>query len=620
MFAYIGEIRLAKEYEKIWEIIVSTLDEIVFLNPDTKMSPTSFYEMLVTAFSQHKIGFIPSTVDRVLIGNTERTRFDDIKALFVLGVNEGMFPMPSKPDGILGDSDKESMKSCGVDFSTTSSISSFYSQFSAYSSFTMPSDKLFISYSKSGNDFKTLRKSYIVDKIAKIFSVKELSEASVDELITIHSDVPVRQQLCFNAEKYARGVDISPLWRGVYEYYKENTDFIAKMQRFADSDNIAHSISETNLNKLIPLLSHTSVSKIERYMACKYAYFIDYVLKLEPVKENDFDAMEMGNITHLVLEKISKEFGKSRKTFEQCSDEEVLTRIEEHIDDYLSEYSKASDGLSPRDEFSVRRLKNSIFLCFKAVKKQILDSNFEPFGYEIEFNDSSELGDIKIHTDDDRIVHLTGKIDRADICYGSDGSLIRVIDYKTGSKEFKLDEVFYGLSVQLMVYLNKLVSANPDFRYGGALYFKVSDLKINAKGRISTDELKKAAESELKLKGIVPYDDTVLSAYDDKIAKSLRHGSSKNKRVNPEGFKIIDEFLKHKLGCICGDILRGKFDIEPYKKNNFSPCSYCEYSSICRFDPASDDYIRYKSLPVYDDIINEMEATLSVDKKSTDSY
>ncbi len=620
-FTQSGEARLAKEYEKIWEIIVSTLDEIVFLSSDTKMSPSGFYDMLVTAFSQHKVGFIPSAIDRVIVGNTERTRFGDIKVLFVLGVNEGMFPMAPKPDGILGDADKESMQCCGVSFSTTSSIAAFYSQFVAYSTFTMPSDKLFISYSKSGNDFKSLRKSYIIDRLTKIFQIEESSEFSINELLSVHSETLTRQQLCRNLINYEKGMEVSPLWKSVYDYYKQNTEFIPKLQRFKNSDNIVNSLSDKNLKKLIPILSYTSVSKIERYMACKYAYFIDYVLKVEPIKEKSFDALDVGNITHMVLEKISKEFGKSRYTLEKLCDEDVMNRIEEHIDDYLIDYKNISDEISPRDEYAIRRLKNSIFLCFKAVKKQILDSDFEPLGYEIEFNDCSELGDIKIQTDDGRSVNLTGKIDRADICTVNNNSYIRVIDYKTGSKDFKLDEVFYGLSVQLMVYLNKLVSADSNFHHGGALYFHVSDLSIHSKGRMSPDDIEKATQSELKLKGIVPYEDVVLNAYDEKISKSLRHGSSKNKRVTEEDFKTIDAFLVQKLGCICGDMLRGNFGIEPYKKNNFTPCEYCKYLSVCRFDASNsgNDYVRYKSIAVYNDVIKEMEAMLNVDEKPTNS-
>lgn len=616
-----GQIRAAKEYEKIWEIITSTLDETVYLSGEETVSPASFYELLVTAFSQHKVGFIPSSVDRVLIGNTERTRFDGIKALFVLGVNEGIFPVAPKGDGVLGDTDKESMKECGVEFSTTSSVAAYYSQFCAYTAFTMPSDKLFVSYSKTGNDFKTLRKSYIIDRICRIFSIREISELSPDDMFKIHSPGPAKELLCENVAKYSKGLSVDPVWRSVYDYYEKKGDFVSRLNEFLNSDNLAARLSDKNLKLLVPLLSYTSVSKIERYMACKYAYFVDYIMRIEQVKERTVDALDIGNITHMVLEKLSKEFGTSKASFERAEDSAVLLRTEELIDEYLRELSHTTDELSPRDEYTIKRLKNSIFLCFLAVKKQILESGFEPLGYEIQFNDSSDMGAIKIETDDGKTVNLTGKIDRADICTIGDESYIRVIDYKTGSKEFKLDEVLYGLSVQLMVYLNKLVSSDSSFRYGGALYFPVSDTVVSSGGKISREDAKDKLDSSLRLKGIVPYDDKLLKAYNDYLAASLKRGSGSKKRISPESFKTIDDYLRLKLGSICGDILRGDFDISPYKKNDFSPCEYCNYSSLCRFDSSdkSNDYRRYKSVTDYADIIKEMEEAISVDEKPTDS-
>lgn len=616
-----GELRLAKEYEKIWDIITSSLDEMVNLCGEQKVSPKGFYDLLVTAFSQYKVGFIPSAVDKVLVGNTERTRFEGIKALFVLGVNETVFPIAPKPDGVLGDADKDAMKTLGYEFSTTSSVASYYSQFCAYSVFTMPMCKLFVSYSKTDNDFKSLRKSYIIDRICKIFNIKEISESSIDDMHYIHSLEPLKELLCSKMSQYSEGCDVSPVWRSVYGYFAENTDLITRISKFMNSDNIAVLLSEENIKALIPMLSHTSVSKIERYMACKYAFFIDYVLNLDVPKESTVDALEIGNITHEVLERLSREFGMSRDSLEKADNDTVLSRTEEYINDYIAKFTALSDDLTPRQEYAFKRLKNTIFMSFLAVKNQILSSSFEPLGYEIEFNDSSEVGSISLKTSSGKSVTLTGKIDRADICHTDDGSFVRVIDYKTGDKEFKLDDVLYGLSVQLMVYLNKLVSSDESFKHGGAMYFPVKETFSSVDGRLSPEEAKRKLESSFKFKGIVPFEDKLLDMYDENIAKSLRHGSAKDKRISLKGFETMDDYLKNKLGLICDNILDGDFSVSPCKKNNFTPCEYCDYLSVCRFDPSEGrgDYTRYKSLAKYDEIIKEMEEMLDVDPAATDS-
>lgn len=613
-----SELRYAKEYEKMWEIVTDTLDKIVLMNGDTIVNVNEFYDILVTAFSQSQIGFIPSAIDRITVGNAERTRMDGLKVLFVLGVNEGVFPVPPKPDGVLSDSDKEGMKLSDVEFSTTSSVAAYYSQFCAYTAFTMPSEKLFVFYSKSGNDFKTIHKSYIIDKILKIFSIKEISETSVsldDKLISIGN---AKEELAYGLSKKDDMSGNDSLLKGLYGFFRDNTDFADRINYFIKSDNIARNLSDKNLEKLISLLSRTSVSKLERYMMCKYAYFIDYILKIDQLKDESVDAIDIGNVTHHVLEKLSLEYGKTREGFVSADKSEVMTRIDELITEEIGMLFSKVDDLSPREEYAIKRLKNSIFLCFLAIQSQFANSKFEPLGYEIEFGEGTPLGPININTPTGKEVTLTGKIDRADI-YNCDGkAYIRVIDYKTGYKEFKLDDVLYGLSVQLMVYLNKLVSSNEDYRHGGALYFPVTKSLLHNDGHTDASVASEALLAEYKLKGIVPFEDVVLDAYDEKFAASLKHGASKNKRVSAEGFITIDKYLEKKVGIICDNILSGDISVAPCKKGDHTPCEYCKYNSVCRFDPSENgnDFTHYKAMNIYEEIIKEMEGTLSVDDES----
>lgn len=609
------EPRLAKEYEKIWEIITTTLDDVVHLNSERKVSPSAFYELLVIAFSQHSVGFLPSTIDRVTVGNIERTRLNGIKALFVLGTNEGVFPVAPKQDGVLGDADKDAMKDCGVDFSTTSSTAAYYSQYNAYAALTMPEEKLYISYCKTGNDFKPVRKSYIVERISLMFNVSEIGDVSFDNGFELHSEGPSREILAQKIADYCNGQGIDGSWRNVYEYFRDKGIFVQKLNHFLNSDNLVHRLSDKNLRELIPLLSYTSVSKIERYMACRYSYFLDYIIRPERPKDRNVDAIDIGNVAHAVLEKLSNEFALSRQSLEKCTDDQISSRTEELIDECIGEFTYGKAEFSPRDSYVIKRMKNMIVLCFKAVKNQIVESQFEPLGYEIEFGNSSQMGPIELKTDDGKTVKLTGKIDRADICKTEDGSYIRVIDYKTGEKELKLDEVFYCLNVQLMVYLGKLVSFDDEFRHGGAFYFKLSDTIQNfAEKKPTEEEVTEAKKESVSLKGIVPYDSKVISLYPDDFAEKITKTKA-DKRVMPEGFITIDEYLKKTIGKICGDVLRGNFEISPCKKGEKTACDFCNYASICRFDEASgmSAYTKYASMGNYCEIISEMEAAYETD-------
>lgn len=609
-----GKVRLAKEYEQVWETLTDTFDEIVYMCGDKTTNPDDFLTLLYTAFSQHKIGYIPSTVDRVIVGNTERTRADGIKALFVLGVNEGVFPVAPKSDGVLSDRDKEAMKVIGVEFSTTSAIAAYYSQFAVYTAFTMPSDMLFISYAKSGNDFKGMRKSYIISRICKLLNITEKCENdSDDDSWKITSLNVCGEYLSEAVSRYCSGTDVKPIWKNVYNYYSD-TVFLPKIERFLNSDNIAHRLSEKNLSNLISMMSHTSVSKIQRYMACHYSYFMDYILKVNKPKEEVVDSLDIGNISHEILEALCKEISANGIAFKDVNDAEIADKIDLMLSRHLEEISGATDDFSQRDRYIIKRLKNSIFLCFKAVKKHISESMFEPLGYEIEFSDDSPLGCIKVQTEDGKIINITGKIDRADAYKTKDGTFIRVIDYKTGNKTFKLDDVFYGLDVQLIVYLNALVNSNPSYNYGGALYFMIDDPVIKAQKHISDNTVEELLESSLKLKGMIVKDDAVLSGYDSKTA-AIRN------KFELEKFELTDKYLQKLLSRICTDMTTGDISIMPYKKGGFSPCVYCKYASVCRFDPTdkNNTYNYLESVSKADEIFEQMEEQVNVDKKSTDS-
>ena len=608
-FEKMGEVRLAKEYGQVWDILSDTFDEIVYICGDKKTNCEEFLNLLYTAFSQHKIGYIPSTIDRVIVGNTERTRADGIKALFVLGVNEGIFPVAPKSDGVLSDRDKEMLKEKGVEFSTTSAIAAYYSQFAVYSAFTMPSDRLFVSYSKADNDFKSMRKSYIVTRLCKLFGILEIHENNLnDDISKITAPKVCKEYLSEAVASFCDGEDVNLVWKNVYDYYAKNTDFVPDLERYLNADNIAHRLSDKNLSKLIGMMSHTSVSKIQRYMACHYSYFMDYILKVNKPKDEVVDSLDIGNISHEILEILCRDITESKISFKDVDDSEISKKIDVLLSEHLEKFENNTDEISNRDKYIIKRLKNSIFMCFKAVKKHIADSMFEPLGYEIEFSENSPLGCIKINTKDGKTVNIMGKIDRADAYKTKDGTFIRVIDYKTGSKSFKLEDVFYGLDVQLVVYMNALVNSDASYNYGGALYFMINDPVVNANNHISDDKVSDLLENSLKLKGMIVKDEAVLNGYDSKTA-SIRN------KFELEKFSLIDKYLKELLSDICTDMTNGDISIKPYKKGGFSPCEYCKYSSVCRFDPTDrcSTYNYLEGISKADEIFKRMEETVNVD-------
>ncbi len=603
-----GEIRLKKEYEQIWQVIAESLKRIVLVCGSKTTNTADFRGLLYTAFSQYQIGFIPSSVDGVIVGNTERTRADGIKVLFVMGVNEGVFPVAPKPDGILSDRDKEELKNIGVDFSTTSSVAAYYSQFAAYRAFTLPREKLIISYPKAGNDFKPLRKSYIINRICSVMSVKENDGAINSVFEKICSPEMSREYLAEAVSKYMHTGSTDPIWKNVYSYFEAKGDFAKKLDGFANAVNIPQKINRDRLSMLTGDNEYTSVSRIQRYMACRYSYFMDYILNVTEKKDTVVDSLDIGNITHSILERLCRRIEESGMGFKGVTDEYLLSAIDEMLSEFTENFSLMSDGLSKRNIHIIKRLKGSVFICIKAIQNHIVNSMFEPLGYEMEFKEGSQLGCIEIELDNGKTVKFTGKIDRADIYRSKDGEFVRVIDYKTGNKTFKLDDVFYGLDVQLAVYLNALVKSDKNYKYGGALYFLIDDPIVSAKGKLSDEEISKKLDAALKLNGMIADDRTVIDGCDDKTA-SVRN------KYPLKSFELMNEYLNELLKNVCMDMADGDISINPYKKCGKSPCDYCKYLSVCRFDTTAENntYNYLEPLDKAEDIWQRMEAKLNVD-------
>lgn len=605
-----GEIKLKKEYEQIWDIIVESFSKILLICGDKIVNVAEFRNLLYTAFSQYQIGFIPSSVDSVLIGNTERTHADGVKALFVLGVNEGVFPVVPKADGVLTDLDKKHMKDIGVNFSTTSDIAAYYSQFSAYRAFTIPSEKLFVSYACTENDFKPLRKSYIISRICTVMSEKEriFDGKSVENQLS--SSKRCREHLADAMAEYIRYGCADSIWKNIYNYFRSNGNFTQKLEKFVTAVNIPQKLNRDRLSLLTGDNEYTSVSRIQRYMACRYSYFMDYILNVNEKKDTLVDSLDIGNITHSILENLCRKI-EANGGFKAVGDEFLLASIDEMLEEFAESFTSSNDSMNKRNIYIIKRLKGSVFTCIKAIQNHIVNSMFEPLGYEMEFKDNSDLGCIEIKLNSGKTVKLTGKIDRADIYRSKDGDFIRIVDYKTGSKTFKLEDVFYGLDVQLIVYLNALVNSKSTYKHGGALYFLIDDPIVSAKGRLDDEEISSKLDSALKLNGIITNEKTALEGYDDKTA-SIRN------KYSIENFKLMDMYLENMLKNICTDMIDGDISINPYKKSGKSPCDYCKYMPVCRFDSSeSNSYNYLESIDKPDDIWAKMEVDINVDDQST---
>ena len=571
-----------EEYEKIWNIIVDALDSVANILGDKKINVANFRALLQTSFSGYSVGFIPTSLDHVFVGNITRSKMDNIKVLFVLGANDGTFPEAISTGDLINDGDKLSLANEGVELSADSKTRAFFERFFMYMAFTTPSDMLFVSFSRADSSSATLRPSFVLSDFKRVFTDLSIEsdvledETDFGQMEYITAQIPTLEKMTEKITGYKNGDEISPVWFDVYDYFCKNFDFGTKLKKYYSHTNEAERIDRELMKNFVSDEFYTTVSRLQRYRSCKFSYFLEYILKLKDNESFDVTPMDTGSFVHSVIENLCRDMDSNGYGFSNVPDSYVYEKIDAFIEEFIKQLTENSAYISKRKLYLIKRLRESIFRCFSLVRNHILNSKFEPLGYEMRF-DKDSIGCIEFDLGDGKKANLTGVIDRSDVYHGENGDYIRVIDYKTGNKVFNLTDVFYGLDIQLFVYLNALVESNDNYKYGGALYFKIDEPMFKADNKYDEDKTESKILSELKMKGLMLGEQAVLDATDPDTASS-------SKKATYDNFVHLDKHLRKIIKDLCTELSGGNIDISPYNKQTSSPCQYCGYKSICRFD------------------------------------
>ena len=585
-FKQSGDVVRHRQYESVWNIIIRVFDEVINVFSDKTINVSELRNYLYVAFSHQSIGIIPTSVDEVTIGDIARTRTGKVKALFVLGANEGLFPMPSKEENIINDKDKTLLGELGYNLPNSSEEQAFFNQFLIYRIFTMPMNKICISYSSSDSNFATLAPSFSIGRLKKMFPHIEkdygFDEFSNDDFIG-NCEITLENMISAIAKKRS-GHDTDKVWESVFSYYEKNyPDVIDRINRFFTYKKEADVLLPEYIQKHIGTDMYTTISRLQKYSACKYSYFLTYMLSLKERPVSEISGMDVGRIAHSMLERICKEMVAKSISFDNVPEGYFETVVKDMINEYLSDFGVTFDDLTKRQLYSLKRLEDVLLLSFRFIANQIKESLFKPYGYEITFSDDN-IGCIKIDLPDGEVLNLTGKIDRVDTYETEEGRYIRVIDYKTGKKTFNINDIIHCTDIQLMIYLDALVESDENNRYGGAFFFCLDDYILKSDHDEENEKIEEKMESAMKLKGIVLDKTQVIDAFDKATVSRIQNKASYDQ------FKIISSYLKLMIGQLWMSLKSGNIDINPYLRSSSTPCMYCPYSSVCRFTSGTGSY------------------------------
>lgn len=602
-----GEPAKAKEYGQIYGLVIDLLDQIEGLLKEERMTFREFAEILDSGLAEITVGTIPQNVDRIVIGDIERTRLKQVSVLFFLGINDGNIPKGTGGGGIISDIDREFLQESGWELAPTPRQQMYIQRLYLYLNMTKPSERLYLSYAKVGNDGKSKRPAYLIDTMQKLFP--ELAVRNPELL-------PMEEQLSNGADgilfftellrEYAAGrlneAERRKLYTFFHSYY-ENPDWREQTMRLINT--AFYHYGESTLSRqvttaLYGTVLHNSVSRLEKYAACAYAHFLQYGLALRERGEYGFEDVDMGNVFHGVLELFAEKLAEHHYTWFDFPQEAGENMLDEAMEAYAAGYGETILYSSARNQYLLKRIRRILGRTVRTLQMQLQKGSFLPEHFEMSFSMLEDLDAVNIALTGEEKMKLRGRIDRIDTCEEDDVVYVKVIDYKSGSRKFDLAALYYGLQLQLVVYMNAAVEIEQKKHPGkkvvpaAMLYYHIADPMIEDGQTLTPEQLNQKILQELKTTGIVNGDDRAVRLLDKEFTgksdilpierKKDGSYSAYSSVINEEEMTTISNYVNHKIRELGTEILQGNISVNPCEQNGNSSCTYCAYRSICGYD------------------------------------
>ena len=588
-----NNIETSNEYNTSYNILISVFEDICLIFKDEKMSFDNYKKLLQVGLNSSKLGIIPATQDQVIFGDTERTRSNKLKVLFVIGINDGYFPKVNKQEGYLNDTDRILLKDVGIELAKSSLESIYEEQFNIYRTLTTPEEKLFLSYSSSEKDGSSIRPSILIKKIKRLFpSLIEKSDI-INKTYSITNEKATFEDALSIYRKYLDGEEISREWKDIliYFYSRDNKKF-SKAISGAYYTNKADNINSSNIEKLYGNILRTSVSRLEAYRRCPFSFHLKYGLKLKKREDLKLELIDTGSFMHEVIDLFFKELGNNELNVKSIDEIQIFDIVNRIVNSLLETSKYYIFTSSAKYRLLTRRLKKVVYESICYIVYSLKYSDYNIYGNEIEFSNTGNLKTIKLEVDGKKI-EITGKIDRLDVAKLADKQYVRIIDYKSSKKDLDLNQVELGLQIQLITYLDA-VCEQTDLEASGILYMGLIDNIVKDAKNMTEEEIERTIRNNFRMKGLVLADISVIKMMDNKlsagqsdivpvyITKDGTISEKKSSVLSKEKFDDLKKEVKQIIKDISKEILTGKIDIDPYNYNQKTGCDYCEYKSICR--------------------------------------
>jgi len=604
-----GNLLMARTHRQLWSNVMSLLDELVELAGEELVTPALFMGMLEAGLDALSLASIPPSLDGVVVGTMERSRLANVKSVFVLGVSDGVLPMRMNEDGMLSEDEREQLQEQGVRMAPSARRKLLDERFVIYQMLTKASERLSLSYPLADEEGKGMLPSEVIRQLRYQLPHIAMSSTSVEPKL----EMSIAEQRQFLAHpktaltylismlrQWQSGEELPELWWDLFNWYAARPEYYPKLQSLLlslDYNNVEQPLTLETAMGLYGANMRMSVSRVERFVSCPFQHFSIYGLRLKERKQYKLDAPDMGQLFHAALGKLANQLGAS---WGRLSQQKVKQHVDGIVEELIPRLQSEILLSSERFRYIARKLKEIIMQAAVILGEHAARAEFHPVGAEIDFGPKGVMPGLKLELDNGHMIEIVGRIDRVDAASTDDGLLLRVMDYKSSSKSLKLEEVVEGLSLQMLTYLDVLMTHGEGWLKqkvspAGVLYFHVHNPLLQVKNGISDDEASALMLKRYKMKGLLTADTTAVrmmdteleSGYSQIIPVALKKDDSfyaGASVVSYDQWEQLGSFIRAKIKRTGEQIQEGCVSIEPYQQGDRTPCQYCEYKAVCQFD------------------------------------
>lgn len=577
-------LEVIREQKQVWNMVCDILDELSVILSDEKVSVKEFKELFLCIASDGKISNPPQTLDAVVFSGTERARLSSHKAVFIMGASEGNFPADVSSHGLFGKRDLKAFSEAGIELDINTRYRVSEEMFFAYKALTSASEKVYITFSYLDASGTSLYPSTAIKNISDM--TENDIRINADNLGAVFFSRNKKSAYYNFVCEFEKGNEDFATIRKYLEEdeeYKEKVDFLEKTI-FGEKETLSEDTAKNLFGKKLFI----SPSRFEDYQKCPFMYFCKKGLSVYPLDKVEFSPANVGNIVHHCLCEI---LGKTEKEeFFSLSEENLNDKISSSFREYLDKNMGGDYGKDASFNLSCEKIRENILEILLHLREEFMQGKFYPFAFEKSIsNEEGGIAPRVIKSENGTEVCFVGTVDRVDIFENDEGKYIRVVDYKTGSKDFSFKEVYYGKDLQMFIYLYSIAESMKETSPAGVLYMPSHTAEAGLDRADSEEKARKLLEKNYKMRGVVLDNDNVVRAMEETPAgKYIPVSVNKDgtyakasKLMTADEFSAMKNYIDDIVGKMADNLTSGKIGASPLCDGNKSPCNYCDYYSVC---------------------------------------